>query len=233
MKTQAESAPADFIAESVKHAPPLIEIATAMHERRETLKERTIAGMKAAKLRGKHVGRPSALNDKRLAEARRLIEDGKSQAEVARVLHVSPSTIARARLSRYSPRSKEAGPVIQGVATAQLAFEAKQERYKNDPVLRWLRGEPVEGFKSPMIARGSFSRSRFKPKPPPPQSEAHKSRQRHLLTLIAKEAGLKIDPWSDDTDRLLRAMHTLGYEVAPVDAPSELSVTDGVTGSSP
>ncbi len=63
---------------------------------REALKERTIAGMKAAKKRGQHVGRPQALNGSRLETARRMLRDGKSQTEVARILRVSRATIQRA-----------------------------------------------------------------------------------------------------------------------------------------
>ncbi len=63
---------------------------------REALKERTVAGMKAAKKRGQHVGRPQALTGSRLDTARRMLRDGKSQTEVARILRVSRATIQRA-----------------------------------------------------------------------------------------------------------------------------------------
>jgi DNA invertase Pin-like site-specific DNA recombinase len=53
---------------------------------REVIKERTVAGMKAAKKRGTHVGRPQALVGSRLAEAGRMLAAGKSQIETARIL---------------------------------------------------------------------------------------------------------------------------------------------------
>lgn len=63
---------------------------------REVIKERTLAGMKAAKKRGTHVGRPRALRGERLDEARRMLDAGKTQTEVARILRVSRTTIQRA-----------------------------------------------------------------------------------------------------------------------------------------
>jgi len=63
---------------------------------REVIKERTVAGMKAAKKRGTHVGRPKALAGSRLAEAGRMLAAGKSQVETARILRVSRATIQRA-----------------------------------------------------------------------------------------------------------------------------------------
>jgi DNA invertase Pin-like site-specific DNA recombinase len=62
---------------------------------REVIKERTVAGMKAAKKRGTHVGRPKALAGSRLAEAGRMLAAGKSQTETARILRVSRATIQR------------------------------------------------------------------------------------------------------------------------------------------
>jgi DNA invertase Pin-like site-specific DNA recombinase len=63
---------------------------------REVIKERTVAGMQAAKKRGTHVGRPKALAGSRLAEAGRMLAAGKSQVETARILRVSRATIQRA-----------------------------------------------------------------------------------------------------------------------------------------
>ena len=62
----------------------------------EVIKERTVAGMKAARKRGTHVGRPKALAASRLAEAGRMLAAGKSQIETARILRVSRATIQRA-----------------------------------------------------------------------------------------------------------------------------------------
>ncbi len=63
---------------------------------RELIRERTRAGMTAAKKRGRHVGRPRKLTPERLAHARTLIEDGRERADVAGLLGVGTSTLRRA-----------------------------------------------------------------------------------------------------------------------------------------
>lgn len=64
---------------------------------RELIRERTRAGMKAAKRRGKAVGRPPKLTGERLAHAKALLEDGtKEKGEVAALLGVGKATLRRA-----------------------------------------------------------------------------------------------------------------------------------------
>lgn len=63
---------------------------------REVIQERTVAGMQAAKKRGVHVGRPNALAGSRLLEAQRMLANGRSQVEVARILRVGRATLQRA-----------------------------------------------------------------------------------------------------------------------------------------
>lgn len=62
--------------------------------------ERTKAGLAAAKRRGKKLGRPSKLNSKQRARARRLMKSGKSSHEVARCLSVARSTLYSALKKR-------------------------------------------------------------------------------------------------------------------------------------
>lgn len=63
---------------------------------RSTLSERTREGMKAAKKRGRRIGRPPALNDAQLKEARRRIKhDCQSVSQVARDMNVPRWTLAR------------------------------------------------------------------------------------------------------------------------------------------
>jgi DNA invertase Pin-like site-specific DNA recombinase len=63
---------------------------------RDRLIERTNAGLKAAKARGRKGGRKRALEPDREAHALELLADGKcSQAEVARIMKVSAPTISR------------------------------------------------------------------------------------------------------------------------------------------
>ncbi len=63
---------------------------------RDLIRERTKAGMKAAKKRGKHVGRPHALTASQLAHMRDLLNAGRTQREAAELLGVSPNTVGRA-----------------------------------------------------------------------------------------------------------------------------------------
>ncbi len=63
---------------------------------RDVLRERTVAGMRAAKSRGEHIGRPSALTPLRVREAKKMLNRGESPNHVARVLRVGRSTLYRA-----------------------------------------------------------------------------------------------------------------------------------------
>lgn len=64
---------------------------------RGLIRERTIAGMEAAKLRGVKIGRPRKLSDQNIQTARLEIQTGRSSiAEIAKRFSVSPSTVRRA-----------------------------------------------------------------------------------------------------------------------------------------
>jgi DNA invertase Pin-like site-specific DNA recombinase len=64
---------------------------------RELIRERTKAGMAAAKRRGKHIGRPRKLTDYQLDQARQMIAGGdKTKADVAALLRVDVATLRRA-----------------------------------------------------------------------------------------------------------------------------------------
>ena len=62
---------------------------------RDLIRERTRAGMKAAKKRGKHVGRPKALSAGQVQHMWELLAAGKTQREVAELLGVSANTVGR------------------------------------------------------------------------------------------------------------------------------------------
>jgi DNA invertase Pin-like site-specific DNA recombinase len=64
---------------------------------RDLIRERTRAGMKAAKRRGKHVGRPKSLSPAQVQHMRELLAAGKTQHEVAELLGVSANTVGRAK----------------------------------------------------------------------------------------------------------------------------------------
>ena len=63
---------------------------------RSLIVERTKAGMKSARARGRHLGRMPSLNPGQIAHARKLINDGESPSAVASTLKVGRSTLYRA-----------------------------------------------------------------------------------------------------------------------------------------
>lgn len=69
---------------------------------RELIRERTRAGMQAAKRRGKNVGRPRRLDPAQLEHACALIAAGNGKGTVAALLDVDVSTLRRA-LGRVAP----------------------------------------------------------------------------------------------------------------------------------
>lgn len=62
---------------------------------RDLIRERTLAGLQAARRRGKVGGRPRAITDDKLKSARQLIVSGQSVKEVASVIGVSTPTLYR------------------------------------------------------------------------------------------------------------------------------------------
>lgn len=73
---------------------------------RDLIRERTVAGMAAARRGGRHVGRPPALSPEDVRRAAVLIDQGEKPAAVARSFKVGASTL-RARLADL--RAREAG----------------------------------------------------------------------------------------------------------------------------
>ncbi len=67
---------------------------------RDVLRERTVAGMRAAKSRGEHIGRPLALTPLQVREAKGMLTRGESPNHIARVLRCGRSTLYRALTSR-------------------------------------------------------------------------------------------------------------------------------------
>jgi DNA invertase Pin-like site-specific DNA recombinase len=63
---------------------------------RALISERTRAGMKAARRRGVHLGRPPKLAPDQIGLAREMIAGGKTRGEIAAMLDVSPKTLWRA-----------------------------------------------------------------------------------------------------------------------------------------
>ena len=71
---------------------------------RSIIRERTIAGLQAARARGRKGGRPKALGDERMAAVGALVRDGKlSIQQIAKQVGVSPATIYK-----HIPRPRSA-----------------------------------------------------------------------------------------------------------------------------
>ncbi len=60
---------------------------------RDLIRERTAAGLAAARARGKVGGRPRKMTDSRIRQARKMREGGMSQTEIAEVLGVGRTTL--------------------------------------------------------------------------------------------------------------------------------------------
>ena len=71
-------------------------LAAVVKHERDRPRERTGAGIRAAKRRGRHVGRPSTLTSDKLDLAHRLLAEGKGKAAVARMVGIHPATLRRA-----------------------------------------------------------------------------------------------------------------------------------------
>ena len=65
---------------------------------RDVLRERTVAGIRAAQARGERIGRPPALTPSQVREARAMLKRGDSPSHVARILRIGRSTLYRALL---------------------------------------------------------------------------------------------------------------------------------------
>jgi DNA invertase Pin-like site-specific DNA recombinase len=89
----------------------------------ELIRERTLAGLAAAKARGRSGGRPRALTTKQLHHARLLIEEERASIkDVAATLGVARSTLYRALAADVPERPHGAGEDLrQGFATRKPA----------------------------------------------------------------------------------------------------------------
>ncbi len=63
---------------------------------RSLIQERTSAGRAAAKARGVRFGRPKKLSDEQIGLGRRLVGEGTSVRDAARLLKCHPATLYRA-----------------------------------------------------------------------------------------------------------------------------------------
>jgi DNA invertase Pin-like site-specific DNA recombinase len=81
----------------------VLHIMAALAEfERSLIRERTLAGLAAAKRRGRILGKKRSLTVRQIARASRLLQFGNSQADVARDLGVARSTLYLALLRSKS-----------------------------------------------------------------------------------------------------------------------------------
>ena len=82
---------------------------------REMIRERTVAGLIAARMRGKVLGRPRKISDEQKAEIIEMVTTGKkTNAEVAGLFSVSNSTIGRIVLDEKNGRKiAEGGTLLE------------------------------------------------------------------------------------------------------------------------
>ena len=77
---------------------------------RELIRERCIAGLIAATLRGSRNGRPALLNDAQIAQVLARLKQGEKKARVARALNVGWHVIDRIARLDANPLDKKYGP---------------------------------------------------------------------------------------------------------------------------
>ena len=71
-------------------------VAALAEKVRDDISENTIAGLRAARARGKTLGRPRKLEPSRIAHAAQLRGQGYSEREIARAMHLGKTTVRRA-----------------------------------------------------------------------------------------------------------------------------------------
>jgi DNA invertase Pin-like site-specific DNA recombinase len=64
-------------------------------QKKNVIRDRTIAGLQAARKRGRVGGRPRSMTDEKLRAAKRLLKDATPPKDVAKVLEVSLPTLYR------------------------------------------------------------------------------------------------------------------------------------------
>jgi len=82
--------------QAIFRTSPLAVLGAVAQFERDVLRERTVAGMRAAKRRGERLGRRPALSPAQVREARAMLKRGENPTHVARVLRCGRSTLYRA-----------------------------------------------------------------------------------------------------------------------------------------
>src|SRR5918992_176500 len=82
---------------------------------RNLIRERTAAGLIAARARGRKGGRPKALTPKQCSIAQELYEKHHPIAEICRALNISRATLYRLSRLRKDPNNSESGYQLQAI----------------------------------------------------------------------------------------------------------------------
>lgn len=80
---------------------------------RDFIRERTMAGLAAAKAQGRVGGRPKKVNDAKHRQAQTLRDSGEDIPEIARTLGLSVATIYRVTTGKSTTTLPSTGPLIQ------------------------------------------------------------------------------------------------------------------------
>jgi DNA invertase Pin-like site-specific DNA recombinase len=83
---------------------------------RDLIRDRTLAGLEAARARGRRSGRPPAMTPAKVRQAERMYADKTPVSEIASVLGVGRATVYRA----LSGRTERAGPVPMAAPDTQV-----------------------------------------------------------------------------------------------------------------
>lgn len=81
---------------------------------REIIRERTRAGLAAARARGRRGGRPAKMTPERARAALTMQRQGHSQGEIARVFNVSQTAVSRALVRARAALDQSPGPPATG-----------------------------------------------------------------------------------------------------------------------
>jgi len=95
---------------------------------RDVIRERTMAGLSAARARGRKGGRPRVLDEKRLAFARRLHNNNTSPAEICTALKISRATLYRYLAEPEKPIEMPTPKTKSAATTKKSAGKASRRK---------------------------------------------------------------------------------------------------------
>lgn len=141
----------------------LFHVAAAFAEfERDLIRERTRAGLAAAREAGRFGGRPTVMTPDRIAAARALVEAGKTHSEIVAALGVSLSSLRRAlrgenkghRLVKSADANRDGGAIVTPYALCQRYADGLIDRAQVvDELTRfpYVQGGQTDGHDSLIV----------------------------------------------------------------------------------